>query len=85
MPSHSRNSRSCVVPAAAEDLDIARRGRQQSFEDLDGRGLARAVRPEQAEALAGLDGQVEPANRFDFAVIGLLQASATDGSFHTGK
>jgi hypothetical protein len=33
--------------------------RQQTFENLDGRGLAGAVRSEQAEALAASDLEIE--------------------------
>ena len=39
-------------PAQAEDLDVARGRLVQPLEDLDGRRLARAVGPEQPEALA---------------------------------
>src|SRR5687767_262938 len=38
-------------PAPAEHLDLARRGLEQALADLDRRGLARAVRPEQPKAL----------------------------------
>ena len=39
-------------PAEPEHLDVARVGLRQPFADLDRRGLAGAVRTEQAEALA---------------------------------
>ena len=53
-------------------------GRVESFEDLDGRRLARAVRAEQAEALPAHDVEVEPVDGFDVGVV-LLQALAGDG------
>src|SRR5262249_1186619 len=37
----------CVGPALAEDLDSAVRGSEEAFEDLDGGGLAGAVRAEE--------------------------------------
>ena len=43
----------------AEDDRLAAVGRAQALEDLDRRRLARAVRPEQAEDLAG----ARPRNR----------------------
>ena len=72
-----------ALPRHAEDFDLARGRLQQAFENLDGGGLAGAVRSEQAEALAGLDGEIEPAHGFDLAVVGLRQAAASDGGFHT--
>ena len=41
----------------SEDLDVARRRREEPFEDLDRRRLAGAVRAEEAEALAAPDVQ----------------------------
>ena len=46
-----------LAPVQAEDLDLAGVGLGQPFEDLDGRRLAGAVRPEQAEAFAAGDGR----------------------------
>jgi hypothetical protein len=48
-------------------LDLAAVGRRQAFQDFDRRGLAGAVRAEQAEAFAGGDGQVEPRDGDDIA------------------
>ena len=70
-----------VAPAPAEHFDLAGGRLQQSFEDLDGGGLAGAVGAEQAEALAGLDGQIESANRLDgrAARVVLDELGAADG------
>jgi hypothetical protein len=48
-----------VAPAQAEHLDVTTVGRGEAFADLDRRGLAGAVRPEQAETLAGPDLQLD--------------------------
>ena len=53
-----------VVPrVAAEQRDRARVGAEQPEQHADRRGLARAVRPEEAVHLAGLDDEVEPVER----------------------
>jgi hypothetical protein len=39
----------------AEDQDFAGGGREQAFENFDGRGFPCSVRPEETEALAGFD------------------------------
>ena len=54
-----------LAPAAAEHFDFAGGGVEQAFEDFDRGGLAGAVGPEQAEAFALLDGQIEPAHGVD--------------------
>ena len=71
-----------VVPGVAEDADFAGGGREQAFEDFDGRGLPCSVRAEQAEAFAGFDAQTEAADGFDFAVVGLAQVGALDRRPH---
>ena len=68
MPIRSRSSRSSASPAPAEHLDLARVGRGQALADLDGRRLAGAVGPEQAEALAAADLEVEAVDGDDVAV-----------------
>ena len=62
----------------AGDARAARRDRQQRGQHLDGRRLAGAVRAEEAEHLAGLDAQVDPAHGLDVA-IGLDQRPRLDG------
>ena len=61
-----------ALPRHAQDFDFARGRREQTFEDFDGGGLAGAVRPEQTEALAGLDVEIQSADRLDLSVVGLL-------------
>ena len=78
-----------AIPAQAEQLDLARRGFEQALDHLHGRGLARAVRSEQAETLAAPDGQIQAVDRDDgrrrlaedtvLAVVDLAQAPAGDG------
>src|SRR2546423_787845 len=64
-----------LAPAAAgkrgvdaEHLDAAAVPLAGALEDLDGRRLARAVRAEQAEDLAALDVEADPAHRLERAV-----------------
>ena len=83
MPSSSRNSRSIVTPVVAENVDLAGSGIEQAFEDFDGGRFARAIGSEQAEAFAGLDLEVEAADGFHFAVVGLAQVAALDGGGHS--
>src|SRR6202000_1129791 len=66
------------LPGLAKDLDLAVSGRQQAFENLDGRGLPCSVWAQQPEAFSFINGQIEPANRLDFAVVGLAQVSTLD-------
>src|SRR6185295_11809505 len=56
------------APALAEHAHLAGVRRVQPLEDLDRRGLARAVGPEQAEALAGMDLEIEAVDRDDVVV-----------------
>ena len=70
------------LPGPAENFDLARGRLQQAFQNLDGRGLSGAVRAEQAEALAGIDGEVETADGFDLAFISLTQPATLDGNGH---
>ena len=51
----------------AEDPRLAGGGQQERGEDLDRRRLAGAVRPEQAEELAGSDLEAEVDDRVDLA------------------
>src|SRR2546422_9759685 len=50
-------------PAHSEDLDLAPVRWGESLEDLDGGRLARPVGPQQPEALACVDGEIEPRDR----------------------
>src|SRR5271165_685193 len=72
-----------ALPRHAEDFDLARGRIQQSFEDLDGCGFAGAIRAQQSEALACLDGEIQPSHGLDLAVVGLRQPATADRSFHT--
>ena len=65
-----------------QDRHFAGSGCEQAFQNFDRRGLPRAVRPEQAEAFAGLDLEVQPTHSLDFAVISLAQIAALDGGGH---
>ena len=64
-----------VVP---EDRDLAAVPVPVALEDLDGRGLAGAVGPEQGEDLSDLDLEVETVHRGDAAVV-LREAFDDDG------
>src|SRR5436190_4910149 len=75
-------------PAArieAQDGDLPGAARAIALEDLDGRRLARAVGPEQAEDLAALDAEVDAADGLEVPV-GLPQAANFDGGLavHAG-
>jgi hypothetical protein len=60
-----------------EHADLAAVPAAVPLEDLHGRGLPRAVRPEQAEDLAHLHVEVDAAHGLDLAV-GLPQAADAD-------
>ena len=68
MPSRWRSACRIGRPAQAEHLDLAGVGLGQALADLDRRRLAGAVGPEQAEALAGADLEVEAVDRDDVFV-----------------
>src|SRR5205085_9402086 len=69
------------APVEPEDFDLAGVGLGQSFQDLDRRRFPRAVRPEQAEALAAGDGQIEPVHRLHVGEV-LAQIAAGDDVGH---
>jgi hypothetical protein len=69
-------------PAQAEHLDIARVACREAFADLDRGGLARAVRPEQAEALAGSHLEIEAVHGDDVLVRLAQIANAQHRSWH---
>jgi hypothetical protein len=70
----------------AEDADRAGRRRPEALQDLQGGGLARAVRAEQAEYLAGADVEVDATQHLSGAE-GHLQAADLDGEAigHRGR
>src|SRR6202166_3085452 len=76
-------------PAATVRVDPEHRHRSSvpgavALEDLDGGGLACAVRAEEPEDLPLLHGETDPANRFDGAV-GLAQAVDDEGCHRNGS
>ena len=74
-----------LSPAAAEDLDVPGRGRQQTFQDFDGRGLTGSVRSKQAETFAGVHLQVQAVDRVHWsraARVALPQVTGQDGGCH---
>ena len=68
MPSRCFSAPASDLPPHAEHLDVARVPRREALADLDRRGLAGAVRPEQPEALAAPDLEIEAADRDDVLV-----------------
>jgi len=46
-----------------KDLDVSLRGIQQAKQQLDGRGFAGTVRPEQAKNLAATDFEIDAVHR----------------------
>jgi hypothetical protein len=64
-PLAQRAPRGAVAPRRPQNLDVAAVGRRQPLENLDRRGLAGTVRPEQAKALAGPDREIETRDRQD--------------------
>ena len=64
-PAHLVRRRRDVQPRQPR---ASRRRLQQRAEDLDGRRLAGAVRPEEPEDLAGADGEPDPAHRLHLTV-----------------
>src|SRR5713226_7532498 len=57
-----------AAPLLAEHLDDAAIRRGQSFQDLDGGGLAGAIRSEQSEAFALADLEVQAVDGDQFAI-----------------
>ena len=78
MPSRVRSHFAIGLPSAAEHLHVAGIGREQALENLDRRGFAGAVRPEEAEAFARADVEIETVDRGDVAVP-LHEPAATQG------
>src|SRR5207237_4346987 len=65
-------------PVQPEDLHVPRIASREPLQDLDGGGLAGAVRPEQAEALARGHREIEPGDR-QHVPVAFDQAGAADG------
>jgi hypothetical protein len=65
-----------------QNRDFPRSRLQQTLKDFDGRGLPRPVRPEQTEALAGLNLKIQPAHGLNLAVVSLAQIATSDGYRH---
>lgn len=65
----------------AQHLDVARRLACEPEQDAEGRGLARAVRTQEAVHLARRDGEVEPIESVYAAVV-LGQAAGADHCVH---
>jgi len=63
----------------AEDAHLARVGGAMPLEDLDERGLAGTVGPEDGEHLAAADVEVDRIERGHRAGVGLAQAADADG------
>ena len=79
---HPLAERALAAPGVeAEHRDVAGVARAVALEDLDGRRLARAVRAEQAEDLALLDREGDPADGLLVAV-GLAQPADVDRGGH---
>src|SRR5207249_8795597 len=70
-------------PAHSEDLDLAPVRWGESLEDLDGGRLPRPVGAQQSEALACVDGEIEPRNRDDVRVS--LHEPGTRSEEHTSE
>ena len=62
------NARRLARDVEPRDASGAAVGTGERRQDLDGRRLARAVRPEQAEDRAGLHAERQPVERLDVAV-----------------
>src|SRR5215470_12408600 len=72
------------LPGLPQDLNFACGGLKQSFQNLDRRRFTRAVRSEQAKALAAPDLKIQPANGLHLAFVGLLQTAALYRHPHAG-
>jgi tumor protein p53-inducible protein 3 len=73
-----------LLPREAENTDLASVRRVDPFEDLDRRRLARAVRPEQPEALPTTDLQIEAVDGLDVRVM-LAQPYAGNRQFRHAR
>ena len=79
---HLAQLASVFLPGLAQDRDLPRGRRQQAFQNFNGRGLPRAIRSQQAEALPGLDFKIQPANGFHLAIVSLAQVAALNRDGH---
>ena len=62
-----------------EHLHVAARASAETFQNLHGGRLPRAVRPEQAEDLTGADFEVDPLDRFEAVVAHAQTADRNSG------
>ena len=67
-----------LTPRRPEDLDLATVGHGEALEDFDRGGLPRPVGSQQAEALAGADGEIQTGNRDDLSKA-LGEGATADG------
>ena len=81
MPSSRRAAMPSVTTSWPRTRDAAGRRREQARDAADRRGLARAVRPEQAEDLPGLRGEGDVVHGDEIAV---TLAELGDGN-HWGR
>src|SRR5262249_3027610 len=66
-----------ALPGGPQELDLALVGRGEPLQDLDRRRLPSAVRPQEPEALAAVDREVEPGDGGHVRVA-LDQSAAAD-------
>ena len=70
-------------PRLPENCNLAGSCLEQAFENLNSGGLPCTVWAEQPETLTGVNLQIQPANSFDSAVVGLAQVTASDHGRHS--
>jgi hypothetical protein len=73
-----------VTRRFAEEARVPARRFDQTEQDLDGRGFARAVWAQEAEDLTGLDYQVQPV-KCDLATVLLAEADRLESGFRCGQ
>ncbi len=63
---------------------MPRSGFEQAFKNFDSGRFPSPVWTEQTKTFSGVNLQIQPANSFDFAVVGLAQIAALDHGWHEG-
>src|SRR5229473_5066933 len=71
-------------PRLPENTDLSGSGFEQTFQNFDGGGFSRSVRPQQAETFSRPNLQIQSTDRLNFAVIGLAEVAALDHGRHEG-